>query len=126
MAVATRVAPTNSLILVEDSYGGKIPRSMNQSLIAATDSCLAVGCKPEMDGETEIILKHGSTVDTGDQLAFEGPLRTPSRTVVVRTTNSLTLLEMSVAGAETTLRICVNDPTEPDRITVGIMPLSGG
>ncbi|HEU0067726.1 MAG TPA: hypothetical protein VFQ26_00505 [Nitrospiraceae bacterium] len=125
MKVSTRVAPPNSLILVEDSSGGDASTSMNRSLIAATDSCIAVGCRAEDDGETKISLGYCSSVDTGDQLAFEGLLQTPSRTVVVRTTHNVTLLEMPVAATETTLRIWVNDPKEPDRITVGTLSLSG-
>src|SRR5262249_20240511 len=103
MTLTTRVAPPNSLILVEDSNGGDVPTSMNQSLIIATDSCIAVGCRAEVDGETEITLGYCSSVDTGDRLAFEGLLQTPSRKVVVRTTHNVTLLEMPVAGTETTL-----------------------
>jgi len=123
MAVFIRVAPPNSLILVEDSNGGEIPTSMDQSLVVTTDSCIAVGCKAEDDGETEITLEYCSSVDLGDQLAFEGLLQTPSRKVAIRTTRDVTLLEMPVAGTETTLKIWVNDLTEPDRITVGIMSL---
>lgn len=77
MAVSTRVAPPNSLVLIEDSSGSDIPTSMNQSLIAATDSCIAIGCRAEDDGETEIVLEHCSSVDTDDRLEFEGLLRTP-------------------------------------------------
>ena len=65
MATSTRVKPPNSLVLVEDSSGGELPTSMNQSLIAATASCVAVGCRSEDDGETEIVLGHCSGVDTG-------------------------------------------------------------
>lgn len=121
MAVSTRIAPPNSLILIEDSNGGDVPTSMNRSLIVATESCIAVGCRCEVDGETEIMLEHCSNVDTGDVLEFEGRLRTPSRRITIRTTHDVTLLEMPVAGTMTTLRIWVNDPTEPDRIIVGIV-----
>lgn len=121
MATSTRLAPPNSLILVEDSNGGEIPDSMNQSLIAATDSCIAVGCRAEDDGETEIVLGDCSDVDTGEQPFFDGVLRTPSRKLVVRTVLGVTLLEMPVSKTETRLKIWANDPAEPDRIAVGIM-----
>lgn len=121
MAAWLRVVPPNSLILVEDSNGGDIPTSMNRSLVAATNSCIAVGCRTEVDGETEINFEHCSNIDTGDQLEFEGLLQTPSRKIVVRTTHGVTLLEMPVAATETKLRIWANDPNEPDRLTIGIM-----
>lgn len=119
--VSVRVAPRNSIVLVEDLNGGDVPTSTDTSLVLATDSCITVGCRAEDDGETEIILKQGSHVDTDDQLVFEGLLQTPSRKVVVRTIQNVTLLEMPVTTTETKLRIWVNDSTEPDHITVCVM-----
>ncbi len=121
MTTSTRVAPPNSLVLIEDSSGGVIPTSMNQSLIVATDSCVAIGCKVEDDGETEIVLGFCGDIDAGEPPEFEGTLRTPSRKLLIRTVHGVTLLEMSVPAAETKLKIWVNDPIEPDRIGVGIM-----
>lgn len=121
MAASMRLAPPHSVVLIEDSIGGEIPTSMKRSLIVATDSCIAVGCRAEDDGETEIELGQCSSVDTGAQPEFEGLLSTPSRKLVVRTVQGVTLLEMPVQSAETKLRIWVNDPSEPDRIAVGIV-----
>lgn len=121
MVVSVHVAPRNSVVLVEDPSGGDVPTSTDPSLILSTDSCITVGCRAEDDGETEITLGQGSDIDTCDQLVFEGLLRTPSRKVVIRTTQNVTLLEMPVAATETLVRIWANDSTEPDRITVGIM-----
>lgn len=121
MTTSTRIAPPNSVVLVEDSSGGEIPTSMKQSLIAATDSCIAVGCRAEDDGETEITLGPCDKVDTGERPAFEWSLQTPNRKLVVRTVHGVTLLEMPVPATETRLRVWVNDPSEPDRIAVGIV-----
>lgn len=121
MTTSTRIAPPNSLVLVEGSQGGEIPTSMQQSLIAATDSCIAIGCRAEDDGETEITLGPSGKVDIGKRPAFEGSLQTPTRKVTVRTVHGVTLLEMSVPTKETKLKIWVNDPSEPDRIAVGIV-----
>lgn len=121
MTISTRLAPPNSLVLIEDTCGGEIPDSMNQSLIAATDSCIAVGCRAEDDGETEIVLGDCNKVDTGEQPVFDGLLRTPSRNLVVRTVLGVTLLEIPVSETQTRLRIWANDPTEPDRIAIGIV-----
>lgn len=121
MTISTRLAPPNSVVLVEDSSGGEVPVSMNQSLISSTDSCIAVGCRAEDDGETEIVLGYSGNVDTGEQPVFDGLLRTPSRKLVVRTVLGITLLEMPVSETETKLRIWVNDPTEPNQIAVGVV-----
>ena len=121
MTTSTRIAPPNSVVLIEDSHGGAIPTSMNQSLIATTDSCIAVGCRAEDDGETEITLGPCDKVDTGERSVFEGTLRTPNRKVVIRTVHGVKLLEMAVPMTETTLKVWVNDPSEPDHIAVGIV-----
>ena len=121
MTSSTKKVVPNSVILIEDQSGGEIPNSMNQSLIAATASCIAVGCRAEDDGETEIILGHCDNVASDKQPMFEGALRTPSQKLVVRTVLGDTLLEMPVATAETKLIIWVNDQTEPDHIVVGVM-----
>ena len=121
MTTLIRLAPPNSMIFVEDSRGGRIPDSMNQSLISATESCIAVGCQAEDDGETEIVLGYCNNVDTGELPVFDGVLQTPSRKLVVRTVLGTTLLEMPVPRAETKLRVWANDRTEPDQIAVGIV-----
>ena len=121
MKHSTRIAPPNSLVLVSDPGGGDIPGSMNQSLIAATDSCIAIGCRAEDDGETEIDLGLSNCVNTGDEPAFEGTLKTPNRKIAVRDVLGVVLLEMAVPAAETIVRIWVNDSKEPDKIIVGIM-----
>lgn len=121
MTTSKRIAPPNSVLLIEDSNGGELPTSMNQSLIAATASCIAVGCRAEDDGETGISLGPCNEVDTGERPAFEGSLQTPNRKVVVRTVHGVTVLEMLVPSTETTLRVWVNDLREPDQIAVGIV-----
>ena len=121
MTVSTKVAPPNSVLLIEDSSGGEVPVSMSRSLVAATASCIAIGCRPEDDGETEISLGRSQEMGGGEQLVFEGSLRTPSRRLAVRTVYGATLLDMTVQAAETTVRIWANDPSEPDRIGIGII-----
>ncbi|MBC7150846.1 MAG: hypothetical protein H5U22_15780 [Rhizobium sp.] len=116
---SVRIAPPNSVVLIEDSLGGDIPESMNQSLVASTDSCIAVGCRAEADGETEIIIDDYDRSDIGE-LIFDGVLRTDSQKLVVSTVLSAVLLEAQVPDTETRLRIWANDRREPDRILIGI------
>lgn len=116
---SVRIAPPNSVILIEDSLGGDVPESMSRSLVASTDSCIAVGCRAEDDGETEIIIDDYSRSTTG-QSVFCGVLRTASRKLVVRTVLGEDLLEMHVPSSETKLTIWANDASEPNRIFVGV------
>jgi len=121
MTKSKRIAPPNSLILVSDFGGGEIPASMNQSLIAATDSCIAVGTRAEDDGESEISLGRADTIDVSYEPVFVGRIKTPSRRVAVRTVLGDVLLEMDSLTTETIVRIWVNDSTEPDQIAIGIV-----
>ncbi len=118
--VSIRLAPPNSVILIEDSSGGEIPDLMNHSLVASTDTCIAIGCKAEDDGETEIVLEEIREKNVGEQV-FDGVLRTKTQKLVVRTVLGDTLLEIPVIGVETQLRIFANDPIEPDYIEIGVM-----
>jgi hypothetical protein len=121
MAGSTRIAPPYSLVLIEDARGGEIPTSMaNGSLIASTDSCVAVGCRSEVDGDSEFILGETRDVDPGDQPRFQGTLKTPSLRIAIRSMVDQTILEMPVPQNETMIRVWVNDPNEPNRVIVGI------
>ena len=120
MAVKTKVAPPNSVVLVSDTASGEIPKSMHDSLISATNSCVAVGCLSEDDGETEFTLGTLSELDRKDKPAFEGMLKTPSHRVAVRSVLGKRLLELPVSQELTRLRIWVNDASEPDNVVVAV------
>ncbi len=120
MTKSTTTAPPNALLLVVDHAGGKIPESMHGAAIASTDSCIAVGCKADVDGETEIVLGPAREVDPGGPPAFSGRLATTSGRVSVRTVLGTSLVEMPVSAAETVVQIWTNDPREPDRVVIGI------
>ena len=92
---------------------------MNRSLVASTGTCIAVGCRSEADGETEIIIDDRDGPDVGE-LVFDGVLPTGSRKLVVSTVSGAVLLEAQVPDTDTRLRIWANDRTEPDRILIGI------
>lgn len=120
MANSTKAAPANSLILIADLDGGEIPASMSGSSVASTDSCIAVGCRSDVDGDTEFTLGQIPDVDPGHPPVFQGQLRTPNLKVVFRTVAGQTILETPVARRETTVRVWTNDPSEPDQVIVGV------
>lgn len=120
MTTSAKVAPPNSLVLITDSGGGEIPASMAGSLIAATSSCIAVGCRSESDGETAFTLGFARDVNPSYAPFFEGKLATPNRKIVLRSVIGQTILEQQVSGWETTIQIWVNDTKEPDSVVVGI------
>ena len=116
---STSVRPVNSLIFVSDPAGGAVPEWIRGALILSTLSCISVGCYPEQDGPTQVVLGKMQEVDPGDHPAFEGDLETPNRTVVVSTVERTTILQAKVTNARTHVRIWVSHPRWPDKVTIG-------
>ena len=112
------IAPPNSVVLVMDRSIGRIPWSMGDGIVSATRSCVAIGCRSESDGLTDIqlgsIQEHAPT----DKLVFEGELATPSGTLSVFSVLYDELLSAKVSQGKTHVKIFANDLTEPDRVTV--------
>ena len=115
-----KIAPPNSLEALSDVTGGEPPASMDGSLIVSTPSCIVVGCLMDADGETEFIMGPAQEVDPGEQPTFDGRLETPGRKAVLRTVWGDTILEMPVRSDQTHIQIWANDPSEPDKVIVGI------
>jgi hypothetical protein len=90
------------------------------SLVACTDSCVAVGCLCDVDGETEFMFGEAREVDPGGHPVFHGKLKTPTRRLALRSVIGQTILEAPVPGPETVVTVWANDPSEPDRVIVGI------
>jgi hypothetical protein len=119
MIRVTHATLPNSLILVMDQTVGKVPDSMNQSLVAATTTCVAVGTVSETDAQTFISLSDEIPPRMSKQvLAFDGVLPTPSRRLSVCSVHDDALLVLDVAGNNTRVRIWADHPAEPNEIWV--------
>ena len=119
MATSLKIAPPNSLVLVSDTRNAEIPVTMFDSRFAATDSCVAVGCLADVDGDTTFTLGLTSEVDPGTSPSFVRTIQTPNRLVSISTILGNSILETKVTKTHTTLKIWVNDDTEPDQVIVG-------
>jgi hypothetical protein len=120
MIIKRRVVPPHSLILISELGRGEVPDSMNGSLIAATASCIAVGCRSEVEGETEITLGSISEVGLSTPASFSGILATPRKSVALQTIFNESIIEFAVPSEQTLVSIWVNDANEPDEIIVGL------
>jgi hypothetical protein len=120
MAHSIAVSPPNALLLISDQGGGVAPASMRGSAFASTDACIAVGCKADLDGPTEIILGAFGEVDPGRSPDFSARLSTPTGRIAVRTVTGSDLMAMSIAGPEALVRIWTNDSLEPDEVIIGV------
>ncbi len=90
---------------------------MGNGLVAATNSCIAIGRLSEADGITRISLAEQSG-DLPPQLAFEGAVQTPNRTLAVWNVLGETYLETRVSKPTTKVQIWVNHASEPDDICI--------
>jgi hypothetical protein len=119
MSASRSIAVPNALILISDLDGGVPPDVMGGSLIASTPSCIAVGCMSDSNGKTEVILGATKEVDPRDRPVFVGELETRNRAIAVRTVLREPILQAPVPRPSTRVRIWVNHPTEPDKVTIG-------
>lgn len=120
MVARCTLAVPYSVVLVSDASGGDVPEYRREKLIVATDTCIAIGCRVDVDGETEIALGDLREVAQGGPPALEGTLSTPTRTVAIMTVEGEPVLEMRVTGDITGVTIWVDHPTEPDHVVVGL------
>jgi hypothetical protein len=119
MSASTKIRPVNSLVFISDAAGGVVPEWVRDALILSTSSCISVGCYPEQDGPTEIVLGPAQDVDPGSSPVFDGDLETPHRSVIVSTVEGSKVLQSKVPETHTRVRIWVSHPQWPDKVIVG-------
>jgi hypothetical protein len=93
---------------------------MKDGLIATRDSCIAIGCRSDAEGDTEFTLGRLRDVDPGADPILHGRLKTPTYRIALRSVLGRTILEAPVQHRITTIRVWVNDSEEPDSVIVGI------
>lgn len=118
------IRPPNSLILIMDFVSGVGPNELGKNRIAATDSCIAIGCRAAPDGPTEIsLIEHNELIPT-DPLVFECELQTPNKKLSICSVWNEELLFTELEGTRTSIKIFANHSLEPDRIYVMYTNLS--
>lgn len=119
MSDSIKVAPPNSLIGISDVKKGEIPNFDVETGISATETCILIGCWPEIDGETEITLGPAAEIDPGCPPAFDGQLQAPSGRLQIVTVEWKPLLTAVATSSNTKIRIWTNRLRFPDRIVIG-------
>ena len=97
-----------------------MPEWVRDMLIVSTSSCISVGCFPEQDGPTEVVLGGAREVDPGSRPAFDGDLETPHHELTVSTVEGSKVLQSKVPETHTRVRIWVSHPRWPDKVIVGL------
>lgn len=121
----TRVAPSHSLILVMDRTVGEIPETLNQSLVAASQSCIAVGTRCADDGSTFIALSDETPPDLPQQPpVVDRVIPTPSKKLSVCSVVGEVFVFLDVPKARTRVQVWTNDDMEPDKIWIRVGDLA--
>lgn len=115
----TSFAPVNSIVFVSDNLRSPPPIPVRGRLVNSNEPCVSIGCYPEIDGETEIILGRIDDVGSSLQLAFDGVLETPNKTLIVSTVDDEILLQDEVDETATRVRVMVSHPRWPERVLIG-------
>jgi len=95
----------NSLLWIRDPTIEDLPEIDGVGAFWSTPSCVAVGCVPDCDGDTEITIGPAEAVGLESTPLFDRILPTPSRRLIVETVMKETILQASVRSAETRVRI---------------------
>jgi hypothetical protein len=123
--VVTRVAAPKALVLIEDSDGGEMPLLVAGRLVAASPTCIAIGCASAERIEVTVG-GLGLTRASAAEPAYDGRLATPSRKVAVRTVAGATLMEVTVPTTETRVLVSANASTEPTALTIAVERAGSG
>jgi hypothetical protein len=119
MKAECRIAPPNSVLLVVSSENPQIPESLDHDLIAATDTCVAVGTLAEDDGETNVVLTDEPVLESSNLTAvYEGVLENRNGRIAVETVLGEPILSKPCTVVRQPLTIWATERTEPDKIIV--------
>lgn len=112
------VRPEYSFIMVSDGDTPNVPRGLPGNLVAATETCIIIGCRSVDDGPTKIVLSSAdSCVATGSPV-FAGILKTESGKIAVSKFPFVTVLSELVDRPKTHVQVFANDPSEPDFVEI--------
>jgi hypothetical protein len=119
--IAAQVRALNSLLFIKDAHGRDLPIIDRNGPIWSTRSCVAVGCMPDCDGPTEVIIGDTAALQiSSGKLVFDACLDTPTRKLVVETVLGEKILEQNVPGPTTHVRIWTDGSLDTDRVIIGL------
>jgi hypothetical protein len=109
MKASLTADPPNGFVwIADDMQTAELPDFPTESQLAATSSCIALGCCWDVDGETTFTLGAATGLSPTDEPAFDEVIETPNRKVTVWTIELRKLLEMKVPTPHTRIRIWRN------------------
>ncbi|MGZ9202099.1 MAG: hypothetical protein ACXW3D_10340 [Caulobacteraceae bacterium] len=117
----TSLAPPYSILFLSDPGGAdEVPADTGAAPVCATQSCVSVWTKLEIDGETQVDI--GSAIERlQSHLMFDGYLETPTGKLSVTTAELKEVLREEVGSTITRLQIWSDDKERPGRIQFKII-----
>jgi hypothetical protein len=110
----------NALCLVCGTENFDAPISLGNDIVAATSSCIVIGCRPDCDAPTEFVIGALSELAESGPAAFTGTLCTPERIVSILNAHGERILSHPVSSERVEVSIWADDQREPDRMVVGL------
>lgn len=115
----TFAPPYSQVMIVGPGSRVVVPEWAELVPAIATDTCIAVLCRTEIDGPTTITLGLTAELDPGRPPVFTGRLKTPKKRLVLETAEGDKVMEAPTLGEETLVKVWSNQRMEPDHILIG-------
>jgi len=118
------LSPPNAILFVFDPTNKAvvIPPYVDGELTAATASCVSVGTRADVDGDTVVSLETALVAPSNVQQVFFGAIATPGGKVAVVTSQFQRVLETDVPAEAAEIAIWADDIRNPTQVTVGVKP----
>lgn len=86
--------------------------------IIRTRSCLAIGIKHYVDGETEVLVSSGTIDCSGLTAIFNDVLETPTKTFAISTMENGTVYSAPVKSEVSRVQVFASSEQHPDKIVI--------
>jgi hypothetical protein len=108
------------IFLFDDAHPNvRIPDYVPNGLVAYNDHCVSIGTRYAGDGPTRVRLSR-SIADPAEHMVFSGVLRAPSGQLSLSTSNADQLLVADVGADQVSVRVYVDDLSEPARVDIEV------
>jgi hypothetical protein len=121
MKNSVTTAPPNSFIAIADNIQtAELPDFEPPLGVAVTATCIFLGCRSEVDGDTTFTMDLEHRLSTVGRPLLDHVIETSGRKVCVWTVELDKLLEQPVTSSRTRIRVWGNHPVAPSEITIGL------
>lgn len=111
----------NSLLFIRDSWSKDVPEIDGKGVLWRTPSWIAVGCMPDCEGVTDIIMGDSDEVSPRGKLLIDAMLETPSGVVCAdRVPGNNIIFEQRVSGERTRIRIWTDGSITTEMVDIVI------